>query len=270
VLELNESSRPVSTTRRQALNHCEHLKEYIVGDDGVNLLVDGKNWLVDTAVISRLQTWLSGTNDSQTLWISGPSEPQLVSSTRSAGLAVIAAAWQTEAPFISHFCDKPSTDLPRSGGSQEKVGLIGLIYDLIYQLLQFNKEDYDLDLSEKRLQQLDGSEESWLKSLSLLKDLLHHTQYLPYCIIHGLNNLEWSDGSEWCSQFLEVLFQHQSKHNATFSLFFTTSGQCRVLSQWVPTDCRFRTTYGMAELERRGKRLMFPRESSGSITEGKD
>jgi hypothetical protein len=267
ILDLVEPRSKSPIPRDRALSYARHLEAFIVGDDGVNLLSDGKNRLAETAIISKLQNWLGDTSSSQALWISGPLEPQYVSSTRSASLAVVATALEIHTPFVSHFCEKPNGKLPPGHTNRDKVGLIGLLYSLIYQLLQFKKDDNNLDLSTDRLHQLDGSEESWPKGLALLKDLLHHTKYLPYCVIHALNIFEWSDASDWCSKLLEVLFQHQQEPETTFSLLFTTSGQSRVLSRCAPLKTRYRTTVSMRDMERRGQRLEFFKRPSGGTVE---
>jgi hypothetical protein len=253
ILGLIESRARTPIPRSQILVDAKHLEDFVIGDDGLSLLTNDKNRLVESAVILNLQDWLRDTKNSQTLWISGPLEPQYISSTRSAGLAVVSTALEIQAPFISHFCAKPS-ELPPGHTNRDKSGLIGLVCSLIYQLLQFNKDDSDLDLRVNRLQQLNGSEESWSKCLAVLKDLLHHTKYLPYCVIHALNIFEWS-ASDWCCELLDVLFQHQREPDTTFSILFTTSGQSRVLSQFISVKHRYRTTLSMREVERRGRPL---------------
>lgn len=98
------------------------------------------------------------------------------------------------------------------------MGLIGLVYSLIRQLLQFNVEENDLDLSPERFAKLDGTMDSWECSLDLLEDLLDRTRFLPYCVIHGLNKLDWSAGAVACEEFLDILLRRQQKAGSDFNI----------------------------------------------------
>ena len=250
----------VKTLDDNAVNRVQdcakHLEKHIVGDSGLNLLVQSKNLLVESNAKAKLEVWLSREN-TQILWISGPLEPQHLSSARAASLAVVAAANSTGAPLISHFCEKPSRNFQTEGQDLERIGLIGLVYNLIHQLVNLDSESWDHTLDEELFKALDGTEESWPQSISLLDHLLRKVSCLQYCAIHGLNDLESGRGSEWCSQLIDVLKREQAG-KMTFNLLFTTTGQSRVLSKSIPYIHRHSLTKRMGDVEKRGKRLNYP------------
>jgi len=74
--------------------------------------------------------------------------------------------------------------------SIEQVRLVGLVYSLIYQLLEFSGAEDELDVSKESLAALNGGKESWSASLEVLRSLLDRTPVLMYCVIDGLNDLE--------------------------------------------------------------------------------
>lgn len=258
---IKEISR-VKTLDDTAMNRVQvctkHLEKHIVGDSGLNILVQSKNLLVESNAKVKLEGWLSRDNTPQILWISGPLEPQHLSSARASSLAVVAASNSIGAPLISHFCEKPPRNPQTDGKDPERVGLIGLVYNLIYQLVNLNSESWDHTINEERFKALSGTAESWPHSISLLDDLLQNISCLQYCAIHGLNDLESGRGSEWCSQLIDIFLHRQQAGNTAFNLLFTTTGQSRVLSKSIPYTNRYNLTKRMREVERRGKRLNYP------------
>lgn len=245
------STKKQSMQRIEAAARIQHLDDHIMGNDGLNLLNDVYLRTASKAVLCKLQDWTSS-SDSNLLWISGPWELQQATSTRAASLGVIAAALKLKVPFIAHFCEMPKRALVME---PEKAGMLGACYNLIRQLLQFNIADTELELSQARLQQLDGSEQSWTESLSLLYDLLHATPILPYCVIHNLSALECSTSAKWCNEFLDVLFRHQREAKERFNILFTTSGQSRILSSHIPIPSRLYTGESTRDVEKYGARL---------------
>jgi hypothetical protein len=235
-----------------------HLEKYIVGDSGLNILAQSKQWLVESNAKVKLEGWLSPGDTPQLLWISGPLEPRHLSGARAASLAVVATANSIGAPFISHFCDKPPRHLQTEEQDLEKVGLIGLVYNLILQVVKLRIENSNLTINGERFNALNGTIESWPQSLSILDDLLQDVSGVQYCAIHGLNDLESGTGFEWCSQMVDLLLKHHRAENTAFNLLFTTTGQCRVLSRSIQYMSRCRLTKRMGEVEKRGKRLNYP------------
>lgn len=91
----------------------------------------------------------------------------------------------------------------------EKVGLIGLAYSPISQLLQFWLDGDEFKVSQDALRELGGSDESWPAALDLLSALLAATPHLDIGMIDSLNDFAFSAGAQWCDAFQGVLFEHQ-------------------------------------------------------------
>lgn len=249
------TSQAKSSSREEARQHSQHLEEFIIGDEGPSLLSTGRFWLVEDGVRVKLQDWLAETNESRTLWISSPYEPQSTSSAEAAAMGVVAAAWQAEAPMLSHFCQRPSRNVIPATMTVEEAGLLGLVYSFIRQLLQFKVPDTSADLSQERFQRLDGEQQSWPESLMILRELLTQTPSIRYCIIHGLNDLEWSNGAEWCHDILDVLFEYQENAELTFDILLTTSGQSKLLANRIHLRDRCFAQKFARMVERRGRTL---------------
>ncbi|KAL9079589.1 MAG: hypothetical protein Q9157_001526 [Trypethelium eluteriae] len=243
-------------SRSQARTLADVFKSYIIGNEGHCLLSTGSLWKAEDKVLYRLRQWMAGDETSRTLWISTPFEAGVtLSGSSAAALSTLAAALQAETPIISHFCQRPRRDQTRNGMTIEQVGMIGLVYSLIYQLLQFNSDEEELDLKEKDIAALDGTDISWDSSLRVLRALIEHAPVLMFCVIDGLNDLAWTDDGDWCGQFLEVLFARQRKEGTVFNVLLTTTGQSRTLSSYVQSKDRCMGTKKATEVSRWGSKI---------------
>lgn len=139
--------------------------------------------------------------------------------------------------------------------TEDSRTLIGCVYSLISQLLQFSIEETDLDLSPERLAKLDGSMESWDTSLDLLEGLLECTPLLPYCVIYGLNDLDWAAGAEACAEVFDVLLRHRERADSVFNILLTIAGRSKTLARCISAEQRLYASDEIRRVERRGKRL---------------
>ncbi|KAF2656516.1 hypothetical protein K491DRAFT_777898 [Lophiostoma macrostomum CBS 122681] len=216
--------------RSAARKSLSRLDEYIVGDEGHALFATGQLWIPDAEVDARLQSWMTSNATSHTLWIFGPaSSANTSSSAKAAAMNAVLAAWRVKAPIASHFAERPRWC--RDQITCEQVGILGIVYSLVMQLLQFNVDDDDFNISRADLDRLDGSEDSYAESLKVLHHLLLCTPQLRFCVVHGLNDLEWSGGADWCHELLDIIAQGQEASNGRLNILFTTSGQSRVLAE---------------------------------------
>ena len=220
--------------RSEARASAERLEKFIVGDEGHSLFGTGQLWIPDSEVSPRLQDWMAKDGTSRTLWISSPATSNVVTSARAAAMNAVLAAWQVKAPIISHFCERPRWS--KEDQTNEESGMIGLVYCLIIQFLQFNVEGDRFDVSQDDFDRLDGTKESFAKSLEILYRLLICTPHVRFCVVHDLSALEWGGGAEWCHDFLNVLFRHQRDVGGAFNILLTTSGQSRVLAERVDAE----------------------------------
>ncbi|KAH8708363.1 hypothetical protein GQ44DRAFT_470055 [Phaeosphaeriaceae sp. PMI808] len=231
------------------------LETFVVGSEGQDLFNDGKLWLPDITISMKLHNFIGNDASSPTLWISSPDAgPEEFPSSRAAAVNLFLAAWQAEMPLVSHFCVRLRYATLAKNRKVEEVGLIGLVYSLIRQLLQFDFEDDEFFIPKKDIEALDGSDHSWRQALNLLSTLLKTTPHLSLCLIHGLNDLAFSSsGAEWCGAFLAILFAHQQSSPNTFRILLTTTGQSRALQEYVDVSDRMFVENGAREVMRGGR-----------------
>jgi hypothetical protein len=188
-----------------------------------------------------------------TLWITSSAAARGFPGSRAASLVTLVAAWESRLPIISHFCARPYHGDLTQGRSVERAGLVGLVYSLIIQLLQFNVKDDAFRTSKEAFDKLNGSDESWPGALLLLKTLLQSTPHLQRLIVDGLNDLCFSSGSEWCAALLNMLHEHQRTSALGFKILLTTTGQSRVLPQYIEVKDRILVQTGAKEIIREGR-----------------
>ncbi|KAF9690573.1 hypothetical protein EKO04_011292 [Ascochyta lentis] len=231
------------------------LVKNVIGSEGPSLFKDGRFWLPEVDVSLKLSDWISPDTPLSTLWISSPALSQGFSSSRAAAMVAAVAAWDSELPVISHFCERPRSGSISQGCTIEKAGLLGLVYSLTIQLLQFNVKDDAFHFPREQFEGLDGSEKSWPDALLVLQELLRATPHLQRCIIDGLNDLAFSSGAEWCGTFLAMLLEHQRTSASGFKILLTTTGQSRVLPEYIQAQNRAFVQGGAREVIRGGKWL---------------
>jgi hypothetical protein len=234
----------------------ESLAPFIIGEEGPALFDSGQLWSAEDEILFILNAWMTSDEVSTSLWISSPFEPGImVTGSRAAALATVAAAWQAEAPVISYFCKRPNDDEMRSDMSIEQIGLMGLVYGFISQLLQLNISEVKFDSKLTNPIGFDGTISSWDISLEVLRVLLEHTPPMMFCVIDGLNELEFGNGAEWCKQILDLLKKRQQQAGAIFNILYTTDGPSQFLSSYVDLKDQHMTTKKARQIERSGRRI---------------
>ena len=234
----------------------KHLDDFVVGTQGPSLFKDGRLWLPDTDVSFKLRDWIGPDTQLSTIWITSPAASRGFPGSRAAALMAAVVAWESNMPVISHFCARPSPVGLSRDLTVEKVGMIGLVYSLITQLLQFNVHRDSFRFCKHEMGNLDGSNQSWSLALLLLQELLRATPQLQRCIIDGLNDLCYSSGAKWCDDFLTMLFEHQKTFAPRFKILLTTTGQSRVLPNHVSANHTVFVQRGAREVVRGGKWLI--------------
>ncbi|KAI1161119.1 hypothetical protein F5B18DRAFT_629515 [Nemania serpens] len=239
-------------TRAKARTYSDAIKFFVIADEGPGLSGEGAGfWQAEDEVVPKLCTWMVEKAAPHTLWISNPSYAAAIFGLQAEALAVVAAERQAKVPLISHFCRRPRPDemprpsempqpseMPRpremrAGMSHAQVEIIGMLYSLIFQLLQFGAAKDEVEVSTESLVALNGRHESWSAGLKVFRALLDRTPVLMYCVIDGLNDLEFQDGREQCRQFLDILFARQRKRGTVFNILLTTAGQSTLLPWYV-------------------------------------
>ncbi|KAF4961385.1 hypothetical protein FSARC_10201 [Fusarium sarcochroum] len=231
-----------TVTRHEARNYASKIDDHIIGGDGHQAFDPSQFWVAEDDVVDRLQSWMDSNGLSRVLWISSPYDTDESAGAPAVAMSVISTAWQAEAPIISHFCQRPRRGDVGPGMNISQAGLIGLVYSLISQLLQFSGDDDRLNVEERELASLNGETQSWDAALKVLRELLDNTPVMMYCVIDGLNDLEWTGGATWCEEVLDVLFSRQLRPGIIFNILLTTKGQSRVLSSRIGVEDRHLAT----------------------------
>jgi hypothetical protein len=221
----------------QSVQH--NLDAFIINSERPTFSDQAHLWVSEKDIIHKLRAWMIDNSRSRTLWISSPYEPGVaVPSCRAAVMAAIAAAWQAEAPIISHYCNRPLRKQLRPGMNYEQIGLISLVYSFIRQLLQFGNIVDEIKTNEDVSSALNGEVSSWGPSLRYLGRLLNKTPVVTFCVIESLNDLESNQGRVWCKQMLDVLKERQQQAGVAFNILYSTAGQSLVLPAYVSSRDR--------------------------------
>jgi len=235
-------------TKEEIMGYARVLQRFIAPTDAFSLAVSALPVYAEAFVIHALQQWISA-EKSRLLWIIGPSEFCTPSAMAPAASNIVASARASDCPVIVHFCKKPTFDIVQSSQNSEETAIIGLVYNLIRQLLQFLSPEVDnrLDLSQERFSTLDGTITSWNKALGLFEELLNSAPPLLLGVIDGLDKLDFKEGSSMCEAFLAVLRRYQQScgDQKVFKILLTTSGMSGSLGANVlPTERHF-AEYGV-------------------------
>ena len=200
----------------------QSLEEFIVGESGSSFASRCTPAFAGNDVVHKLQEW-SNAEESQLLWLAGDGEPSIPSTLSAAAGSVIISATKLNIPVISHICSLENRS--ERGLSSQESGLIGLLYSMISQMLiQVPKNVQGLiDMSVKRLSQLDGTMETWDVALGLLADLLSVAPPLLLCIIDGLDVLDSGQTAAKCVDILS-LFWEPFASSSMLKVLLTTSG----------------------------------------------
>lgn len=227
-----------SVDRATALAQSTQLLPFVVGDEGQSLFTDGRFWIPHAEASPKLVKWMDQHEDQSRLWISSPLPPRGFPSSRAGAMTAVVAAWQSPKPIISHFCERARLNDRTRDGGHAKLGLIGLVYSLIVQLLQFRVQDDAFKVSKGQMEALNGSDDSWKEALRTFSDLLQATPQLSICVIDDLNVLALSAGMRWCTEFLDVLFEHQQTCGHAFRILLTTTGNSKIIPEYFERDER--------------------------------
>ncbi|ETN45993.1 uncharacterized protein HMPREF1541_00176 [Cyphellophora europaea CBS 101466] len=241
--EGDSSGEMMSTSNDEANQLALRLQLYVVGDDGSKSLARGVSRTSEPIIPHKLKSLLNENEHSRTLWISATYSDRLNCTARTTALGFVAAAWKAGAPILSHFCDSPSKRLttPYVGSlDAEQQAVLGLVYSLTRQLLQFSHSPQTpLDLSEARCERLRCDVDSWQEALELFRELLAATPSIRFCLIYGFNNNEWAKGAPWLRAVLDILFHHQQDQTGRhFHVLLVTSGQSRLLGAAIKASDR--------------------------------
>ncbi|KAK4227774.1 phytanoyl-CoA dioxygenase [Podospora fimiseda] len=189
-------------------------------------------------VLQRLAGWTaSRTSASNILWISGPSDftgYDLENPVTMLAATVVDMAAQSKVPVLSYFCELRPGERIRDGHTPETQGLMALAFCLIRQMIELLLPvvETDIDLSDERFAELDGSMECWGKLSSLLTDLV---PLLPasdkvFCIIDGLHWVDDRETEKYISDLVRILRESKLK------VLLTTSARAPTLRDVMSRD----------------------------------
>lgn len=233
---------PRGLSRSEANLVCQHLQPHIDqmgGSDGIRLALQTGRLVAEPSIIQPLGNWAQATSgNALKLWIISPFETGPQTSAQLAALGVIWTAIRARAQFVSYICQRPRYGtIPEFHNVEDKAGVMGMVYSLICQLLQFQPLDDKVYLQPEMLDRLTQPGERWTAGLTLLRYLLENTPTLRYCIVSEINLLE-GGARDMCQEFVDLLFAHARNADWPFRILFTTSGQSRALDGTVEKESK--------------------------------
>lgn len=254
-----ESNHSQGMSRADADVYCTKLDQFLSGSDGLSQAQEARLLVTDHNIITRLGSWAQGALTApRKLWIEFPFELQEATSASMAALGVIRTLALADAPFISYIPNRTTAFVPTAqspSSSPEECGLLSVVYCLIRQLLRFRPGDDSFRADTDTLDHLDGGMGSWETGLSLFRDLLERTDGLRYCVIHGLNEFEGETSEGLCRELVALLVDHSRQALHPLSLLFSTSGQSRVLHEFIGWEERVYTDSSTRMVRKRGENM---------------
>ena len=216
---------------------CQGLDAYIQDSVTPPKILNSKLGYFENKIVFAIQDWNSAAV-SQFLQIRNPPEARDSTITSEIAACVLKALSDSNIPTICLFCNWESI--------LEEDQIISAIYSLIRQLTnQIDVPDGEyLDFSLVRLQELDGTLESWDKALSIFSDLLDQAPSKLFVIIDRFERLERLPNNEkYVSGLIGLLRDHaardvHSRARKRFKVLFTTCSSCVSLNQLEDTALR--------------------------------
>jgi len=184
-----------------------------------------------------LQEWIQVDSSSGLWWLRGPPgmSRDVDNQTTQISAKLVELAALENVHMISYFCPRVSP-----GGTGNMQALTSLLYALLRQIiilvpLQLHLAN-NIDFSEHRFQQLDGTAERWIPAISILRDLMALIPQTEktYCILDGFNWVDKVENRELVEELLKI-FQE-----ARLNVLFATTGR---------SECLVRTIKGKRNLD---------------------
>lgn len=214
-------------TRKELEDFAQSLQAHV--DNGVSqalrLSLEDSTQFIPREVLQEIQQWLQK-NSSSLLWVEGPVFPADLSPTALRVWGVVSAA---NIPCTSFFNQNRYND-PQNLG-QMQAGAICLLYTLITQLIYQLPSVIEAEkkLGEDEFAKLNGSWESQISAMEILRHLLSYAPPSLVIIIHGLEGIE-SKATQIVLGHLVDVFREQSTKSVV-KVLLTTNGMCHVLGK---------------------------------------
>lgn len=198
----------------------------------------GPGLWVEEAIAVAIQEW-SMSDESQLLWIAGPSEHRYPTIMSRIAAGIVSSTIASHIPVCYFFCDVVEHEGHASGMSREEACLMALLYALVRQLIELLPPQLEtpIDLTPSRFAPLNGTVTSLAPALSVLVDLLSLTPPLLLLIIDGLDWLDDSPATASLRDILDALRRHErwtqshpQPESRVFKALFTTAGLSHVLA----------------------------------------
>jgi hypothetical protein len=231
----NERTPPAKSGSRhpkvELQEACRGLNAYIQDSVTGSKALDSKIGYFENKIVFAVQEW-SNSPSSQLLHIQNQPGTSDLTITSEIAICTWKALSESSMPTISVFCDWES--------KTEDGWIMSLIYSLINQLVdQLEVPDGEhLDFNAARLQELDGTLDSWDKALSIFSDLLGQVPQKLYVIIDRIERLErLHNEGKYVSHLIALLRHYVAKDSppgeatTSFKILLTTRSACMSISQ---------------------------------------
>ena len=238
-------------------------------DDYVPTPANTMNVPISPDTFQRLQSWLRARGSASLCIIFPPSSPAFTNRSDSSAAAAAIVQALSQAPdlpaqplVLFYFCNVPSYDTPLGGRERHEAGAVSMLYALIAQLVHSLPSEIDssLNFSQQRFDNLDGTASSWAAALALFADLLAVALPYIFCVIDGLELLDYGSGERLCEDFVSTVWRITKScesRNQVFKMLWTTMGGTQALSSL--------TREGLAHYEREpARRRTDYRRSAGT------
>jgi hypothetical protein len=145
-------------------------------------------------------------------------------------MKLVAFGEQANLRMVTYFANFETPKWLGLGEPAEAKFVRSVLYALIRQMVELLPDQFEgnIDISQRRIRRLDGTEASWEEALTMLDDLIRVLPHPVFCVLDGVQCLEHAGTEQYLRRLIDIL------RKSDLNVLYLTTGTCRSLRDAIP------------------------------------